>query len=223
MASGRVLTLRAHGASYQLYDSPGLGSGKAPGKITRCMERGKAYEQVLLEHIYAQQYSGLAVDVGANVGNHTMWMAAICSLRVVAFEPIVYEELSRNVNLNDLSERVSVRPYALGDYAGTANHVGKGQLSEDGGDIRVRLLDQFKLKDVAVIKIDVEGWEPLVLRGGEETIRRDRPVIFAEEWDTDPEWHRNIAAVLEPWGYVQTKVFKGRESPTPVGKWISSE
>ena len=36
------------------------------------------------------------------------------------------------------------------------------------------------MKKVDVIKIDVEGFEEAVLRGSEDIIRRDRPVMFIE-------------------------------------------
>lgn len=84
----------------------------------------------------------------------------------------------------------------------------------------MRTLDSYGFTGVELMKIDVEGMEPHVLRGGEVTIRRDHPIIFAEEWDDDPKWHQGIADVLEPWGYRMRKVFRGRESPTPVGEWV---
>lgn len=42
------------------------------------------------------------------------------------------------------------------------------------------VVDELGIDDITLIKIDVEGFEPEVLKGGRETIRRMLPVIFAE-------------------------------------------
>lgn len=217
----RVNRISAHGRSYELYESEDPLAGAAAAKTTQLARTGQPYELPLLEHIYSLGLHGTAVDVGANVGNHALWMAAVCGLDVIAFEPLVPFELRANVELNNLAERVEVIPFALGDRQGFARHVGAGRLEAGAGDgdipVLVRRFDDFGLVGVSVVKIDVEGMEPAVLRGGESTIRRDRPVIFAEEWG-EPE-HDATAAVLEPWGYEMTYRFSGRQAATPVGKW----
>ena len=47
-------------------------------------------------------------------------------------------------------------------------------------DVEARTLDSFGFTEVDAIKIDVEGWELMVVEGGEQTILRDRPVIQTE-------------------------------------------
>jgi hypothetical protein len=42
------------------------------------------------------------------------------------------------------------------------------------------LCEELVLKDVRFVKIDVEGFEPQVLRGMARLLRRDRPVIVFE-------------------------------------------
>jgi FkbM family methyltransferase len=49
------------------------------------------------------------------MGNHTLWLAAICGLRVIAVEPLDVKRLQANLALNDLD--VTVWPVALGDRA----------------------------------------------------------------------------------------------------------
>ena len=58
-------------------------------------------------------------------------------------------------------------------------------------------LDQYNYNDVDFIKIDVEGWEPKVLRGAKKTIDRCNPVICVEinKGDHESQW------LLESWGY----------------------
>lgn len=187
-----------------------------PGKIAGYWRRGKVYEGPLLTRIRRAGYRGVALDIGANVGNHTLWMAMVCRLRVVAFEPVEVRDLADNVALNGLRRQVRVEPAALGDQPGTAHHTGAGRLSPGGG-LPVRTLDSYGLRGVRLVKIDVEGMEPAVLRGGEMTIRRDRPTIWAEEHD-QPE-HDAIAAVLEPWGYAMAQRLHRRGAATPMGRW----
>jgi FkbM family methyltransferase len=213
-STGEILTLERHGRAYSMW--------VWPGKIAACMRAGKPYEEPLLEHIREQGFAGTVVDAGANLGNHSVWFAVMCGLRVEAFEPLPHclEQLHANVARNDLGDRVTVHPVALGADSALAGHAGKGRLHVGSGPIKVRSLDDYHLIDVSVIKIDVEGMEPEVLRGGERTIRRDRPVIFAEEWG-QPE-HDAIAAVLEPWGYARTKRFRSGGA-TQMGRWDCTE
>jgi FkbM family methyltransferase len=219
-----TLRLDAHGRGYVMRWALTNGEAQAAGKIATRIRSGKPYEAQLLEHIYEQGFTGLAVDVGANIGNHTLWLAAVCGLRVAAFEPVPadLQVLRANVELNDLGDRITVYPVALGDRRGRATPLGKGQLDVGEsrirrGPIRVRTLDSLKLSDVSVVKIDVEGMEPSVLRGGVQTIRRYRPVIFTEAWtDADGE---AIAEVLAPLGYAAGDVFKDSRNSAPVVRW----
>lgn len=210
-----TLRLDYHSGSYAMWEMP--------GKVAKCMRSGVPYEGALLRHIHEHGFTGSAVDAGANIGNHTLWLAAICGLQVHAFEPIRFGELRANVHLNP-GVRVNVYPYALGARTGSAKHVGKGQLQAgavaSAGSYPVRPLDALNLEDVSVMKIDVEGMEVDVLRGAEETVRRCRPVIYAEQWTEKERAH--IASVVDPWGYRLTRTFSGRESRTPVGRWAWS-
>ncbi|QBI56786.1 FkbM family methyltransferase [Streptomonospora litoralis] len=223
-----VLQITAHGARVRMRDTG--------GKISRCMRRGVPYERPLLEHIYQQRFTGVAVDAGANIGNHTLWFSQVCGLDVVAFEPLHHELLAEHVRMNRAQKRVRIETVALGDHTSTATHVGKGRLDPDasaepsaepdvaagqwigsGANLPVRTLDSYQLPDVDVIKADIEGMEAMMLAGARATIRRHRPVVFAEEWGR-PE-HEAIASVLHPLGYALTRRFSGKGSRTPVGRW----
>lgn len=205
-----LLSLAAHDRSYQIEDPGGL--------IGHSLRNGAAYEMRVLEHIFRQDLSGLAVDVGASCGNHTLWLAVVCGMRVVAVEPLDHERLARNVALNELGDRVEVWPFALGDrsYRGAvtgapAHVVGEGIPGD--GLVRIERLDDFALSDVALVKVDVEGMERAVLLGAAKTITRDRPLIYVEA--VDAEAHAGIAEILEPLGYQHTKTF----GATPLEEW----
>jgi FkbM family methyltransferase len=125
------------------------------------------------------------VDVGAHCG---LWSRPLASLfaTVTAFEPLQAHRdcFVKNVAL----PHVTLYPYALGD---ACNLVSMHSVPDSTGDssiqpggeceVLMRPLDSFKLTDVDFIKIDCEGYEAFVVRGGEDTIRRDRPCIIVEQ------------------------------------------
>lgn len=145
----------------------------------------------------------VAVDVGANVGWHTLLMAARVGEAglVVAVEPnpSVRRRLEAHLKLNRLSQ-VRVVPCALGDHQGTTSFWGPPAESPSAGDghlisgtpgeeqsviqVEIRRLDAVlaepPVSRLDLIKIDVEGFEWPVLKGGAETIARFRPQIVFE-------------------------------------------
>lgn len=175
----------------------------------RIIRRHDWYERDLLDDIKARVKGGLAVDVGAHIGNHTVWMAAACGLQVVAVEPnpAARAQLERNVALNDLGGQVRVIAAAAGPKRGRArNHDGNPgnsgmsrALDDPAGDVPVITIDSLNLVDVSVMKIDVEGAELGILRGARKTLRRCHPVLYVEAVDTLPE----VEQFLRPLGYVR--------------------
>jgi hypothetical protein len=68
----------------------------------------------------------------------------------------------------------------------------------------MRTLDSYDLRNVDFLKIDTEGYEFFVLKGGEKTIRRDQPCVIVEQ---RPDHGRaygvsdtEAVALLESWG-----------------------
>jgi FkbM family methyltransferase len=207
------------------------------GKVSRFARRGTLYERPLLDRIKSLGLTGTAVDAGANVGNHTLWFAMVCHLKVIAFEPLFHELLRRNIDLNQMSDLVEVIPAALGAQPGTATHAGAGHLTlgfvvsgapsaEDlasgqtvgAVEVRVGPLDNFELEDVSLMKLDVEGMETDVLHGAIRTIRSCRPVIYTEVWNNDA--HDAIESILEPEGYRRTLRLDGKLAATPMEEWM---
>lgn len=146
---------------------------------------------------------GVAIDVGANVGWHTLLMASRVgkagSVLAVEPNPSVRRRLEAHVELNRLPQ-VTVVPCALSDRQGTTRFWGPPAESPSAGDghliaeaegdrqnvleVEVRRLDtvvaEAAVSRVDLIKIDVEGFEWPALQGGEETIARFRPHIVFE-------------------------------------------
>lgn len=137
----------------------------------------------------------VALDIGANVGYHTLLLATLVGERgrCVAFEP--NSENCRlillGVERNRLSN-VQVVPLALSDEPGWgyfSTHIGSNgglvttefvAMHGHGVVVPVSTLDAFGLRQVDMMKIDVEGSEYRCLRGGQRLIERCRPVIVNE-------------------------------------------
>jgi FkbM family methyltransferase len=145
------------------------------------------------------------VDVGANIGMLTLHAAARVGANGVvdAFEPnpTCYDRVRATLERNHIRH---VRPHevALSDAAGSLtlsvlqNHTGMGTLacvSDRAGvtstvNVPVKVADAILLADerpIALVKIDVEGFEVRVLRGMTETLRRFKPIVATEviaEW-----------------------------------------
>jgi FkbM family methyltransferase len=208
-----IVTASFHGSKFSLLDIGG----------TQCdlIAQGAIYEPALLEWVYQQRFRGMAYDVGANIGNHTLWFSEICHMEVYAFEPVEHQILLDNINLNKAGSRVRVFRTALGADFGRASEKAKCTLQTDEGDIPVVPMDSVKLpkdKKLSLIKIDVEGMEVAVLQGGMQTIRSHKPVILTEEWER--ETTQGIMKLLTPLGYEKFRSFGGR-GRAPVGAWVA--
>jgi FkbM family methyltransferase len=201
----------------EAYDRAYLINNPGAGRVGSKLEHGEPYERRLLVDIYQQQRTGSAFDVGAHIGNHSLYLAAICGLRVYAFEPhpASLEQLRANVALNPDLE-IEVLPWAAGDrhtvgrltramwleFDPTRNGA---SLKLDRGEVEVHPIDDMlEVSDLSVVKVDVEGMEPDVLRGLVRHLSRSRPVVYAETHTNAA--YRATADVLEPLGYQRTRV-----------------
>ncbi|MEX0694494.1 MAG: FkbM family methyltransferase [Rhodospirillales bacterium] len=182
----------------------------------------------------------VVLDIGANVGLHTTLLSELVGDgRVIAFEPVsdMAEKLSANCAFNR-ADNVTLIPAALGDENGAATiQVNQGDPGMEGTNsmiasvhvtnrpdrykeqtIQVRRLDDIAEKlglteRINFIKIDTEGFEPMVIRGGLETIRKTRPAMLVEahsmrlaevglsfDWyrETFPDYHIFLVHALTP-------------------------
>lgn len=228
--SSDILTVRQYGRELRMRDRP--------GRIGAQWRKGRMYEQKFLDHLYAlvgreelAARGGVAVDAGANFGNHTLFFALVCGFeRVVAFEPLTLVELWDTLELNMQETltpgtfnhdggRVETYGTALGEEAGGAYIESKGTLTQEGeGDapIPVAPLDHLELENVRLFKLDIEDMEPQALRGARETIDRCRPIIFAECHDGQ---YGRQERVLEPLGYRSVGNVRSYRGAAPVIEW----
>lgn len=148
------------------------------------------------------------LDIGANIGIMTAWLARHCHSGLVhAIEPIPenFETLSR-VCRHYTFTNVRLHQFALGDCEGQLemvmpevqavkmqglSHVVHESIPDfnDGRRYAVpqHTLDNLRemMDGVHAIKIDVENFEYYVFKGGENMLRRFKPIIYCELWDNE--------------------------------------
>lgn len=170
----------------------------------------KFYEIDLLKYIESiEKYlpEGEIIDAGANIGNHTIFLAEFVRAPVTAFEPnpAVLPLLKGNVSNNKINARVvelglgSARGYGKVEIVDQTN-IGNTRLAVGDGDTPISTLDnECRDKQIALIKIDVEGMEIEVLRGAIETLKRCTPHLFLEA--ATRKHFQELKRFLEPLGY----------------------
>ena len=128
------------------------------------------------------------VDVGGNIGR---WSKEFVNDygRITAFEPAPYN-IECFLKNTEHDTTITLRQYGLGEKQGMAklkvnvpNHLGSTIASPDpAGDVKIERLDDQggAFEDIDLLKIDVEGFETEVLKGGKEMINMSNPLIAVE-------------------------------------------
>ena len=163
--------------------------------IMKSHQAGAFYEAEELAWIKQHYRSGTFLDIGANVGNHAIYVSKFLNApRVVVFEASesTITILKQNLELNRCE---NVDPQFLGMALGARDGWLKEQRPEadnwgytffvEGGHVPMVTGDSVLKHDepIGFIKLDVEGMEVDVLNGLKRTIKRWRPTILIEIWD----------------------------------------
>lgn len=165
--------------------------------------------------------TGLCLDVGAHVGEYCYALErCVAPSRIHAFEP---DPESFDL-LKAFFPKINTWKMALSDTVGTAelrvpvlkkrryatrgtleNYVEPGAESLESIPVERTTLDTFRSRltgPVCFLKIDVEGHELSVIRGGRGTILKDHPIMLIEIEERRHELSiRNIFAEIEALGY----------------------
>ena len=227
----------------KLFDIEGISQND---HIYRCILGSENFYEIdLLEYIYhlrsyirSNNNKNIVIDVGANIGNHSIFFGSFIADHLIAVEPnpdvlpILRRNLSKNLKNHTLWE------HAVGEHEGTGsievpnnmvNNVGAAKIDSQNseGSIEILTLDSAlsswkeyessSASSVSLIKIDVEGMEPQVLKGAKETILKHKPHIFAEAITN--EELKKILNYLKPLGY---RKLPGHWAATPVYHFVYS-
>lgn len=125
----------------------------------------------------------LFLDVGANVGSYTILASKVIGVKVKAVEPIAetFDHLMDNINLNQVNSIVQAENIALGatdslltmtaDQDTTNHTVSDSDKVGETVIVPVKRMDDLVGEEIpTLIKIDVEGYETEVLKGGQRTL-----------------------------------------------------
>ncbi len=155
---------------------------------------------------------GTCLDVGANIGNHSLFFARYFA-KIEAFEPnpATYQLLAFNVGRVG---NIFPHPVGLGTERGTFHmredpgNLGGARIDRQdaGGSIAIQVerLDDLglDLSALSFIKMDVEGFEASVIRGGTATIGTHHPLIVLEQLESEfVDGSTECVALLEGMGY----------------------
>lgn len=171
---------------------------------------------------YFNLSKGTFFDIGANVGKYSIIIGNQLGKngKVYSFEPEQsnLKALERNLLLNKI-QNVKIIPIACSDKKGNLNFY----LNKDnsGGHSLVKKTDKKivvksetldsivkdkKIKDIKLIKIDVEGAESLVLKGAKKTLKKFHPKIIFEAWSNN--YLEKCTKILKPLNYQVKKIPK---------------
>jgi FkbM family methyltransferase len=162
---------------------------------------------IFLGNFLGRDKGAICLDIGANIGIHTLTMALHAN-KTYAFEPIpeVFELLSKSVNENKLNKKTALFNFGLSnkncalDIAiNRDGNIGASSILDD--TLKAHISYKYERKSIFVkkgdevvkensisrldfIKMDIEGHETEAILGLKETIKKFRPVICLE-WNCD--------------------------------------
>ena len=161
------------------------------------------------------------IDIGANVGNHTIYFSVVCGASAVfPFEPNPEAVLILQANLqanNITNVETKFLGLALGSVPGSLyiesrdqDNLGAARLvdlpdSHATTAVPVARLDELSLPPADLIKIDVEGMELKVLHGSAEFIATNKPKLYVEVLNSNKS---DFFQLIQSWGYVVNREYR---------------
>ena len=160
---------------------------------------------ILLKHVADRKLRRI-IDIGAWWGPWSLfWQPHAEKLEIFEPNKKILPMLEHNISIY---KNCKLYKTALGESNGTVSmaydtHSGTNHVTGSLGDIQIRTLDSYNFTEVDVIKIDVEGYEIPVLKGAEQTITTNRPIIQVEGNSSGKRYgihKKQILELLHSWG-----------------------
>ena len=192
------------------------------------------YEHDLLFHLFKtiRSKNSTIIDVGANIGNHSIYFGKYLCDKVISIEPSKLHSniLKKNLSSNLPEEKYEIHQIAVGNETGYVNlvfpseiNLGAAKIDESADydnlnseEVPINKLDNIVHdSNISMLKIDVEGFEINVLKGAKTIIENNLPHIIVEAHDE--KYLNEIKKFLIPYNYE----ILGRFCYTPTYHFIS--
>jgi FkbM family methyltransferase len=201
---------------------------------------------VLMEGFYEKAISNITAkllrdgdtvsDIGANFGWYSMLLAQRVGENgeVYSFEPnpIMYQVLKKNIELNHFQERVfaeckgvgesrSALPFAVAEGENGLGRVLSAEEMQSGSATPSQMIDvapldellSHKIGKIAFMKIDVEGFEPFVILGGKKIFESENPPVLQIEYNSEALLTRGHRVAMEFTNYInamEAQIYEGQ-------------
>lgn len=159
----------------------------------------------------------IALDVGANIGNHCRFFVPHFS-KVIAFEPHPMTATALKANTIRETNDGRVRIFAVGlsdtsgkvDFCFDRSNIGASRIVSSGNESSTQvevttldsLIDDLDPSKVSFIKIDVEGHESKVIGGAIDFLSKSDAIVATEGWyKTYPHIGQHVESLLSSLGY----------------------
>ena len=170
-------------------------------------------------------------DIGSNVGSYTILSGVVKRCTVHSFEPNpqTFIKLKRNLSVNPEGLKINLHNVGLGAKKGylmftnynvsTLNHVVIDNKEENVVKVKIETLDHLGIIP-NIIKIDVEGFEHYVIKGGLKTLKNENlKCIIIELNDSGKKYSQNkndVFEQLKSLGFKSYKYSPFKKELTPI-------
>lgn len=198
-----------------------------------CCWRAKTFltkEKETMQWIDTFFHGAVFWDIGANTGNYSVYAAKFSGARTYSFEPSVFnlEVLAKNIAMNKLQKKICIIPLAIGSKTGCGMfHMSTTEwggafssihqaINSTGGAFKPcfryqtvaltldEVVSKLYLPEPDYIKIDVDGLEHLVLRGGTRILRKVKSLLV-EMTSTFQQQSSAINRIMAQSGFIPSK------------------
>ncbi len=193
---------------------------KTDAEVGQGIIHSQVYEPHVTHRLVEVLNSGdVFLDLGANIGYYSLLAASIvkASGKVISFEPNIQNlQLFYASILENKLKNIMVYPFAASDDARImklTSFGSNGFLEEPQSSLmNAQFLQSVRVDEllqneerINVVKMDIEGYEPLALKGMDQSIKKHKPIILAEF----SPWHVKHRTQIEPQTYLKQLVGYG--------------
>ena len=166
-----------------------------------------------------------AIDIGAHIGMISNQLSKrFRSVESFEIDTDVFECLKQN--MQNKTSNVNIHNFGIGDserdvdLCKTAKTFSTHVIHNSVGDYKIKSLDQLNFDSVDFIKIDAEGFEPLIANGAIETIKKHKPIILYERKQHPQRYgyeRDSFLEILKPFGYTMLRKLGRGEKNAVIG------